>query len=86
MMSHALDLGGVLQEQKMLKGHLPRVMYHQIYEYAKTRYWLHSTPLAWSGIPLNLYDFGAMLGKGFTSSKAHPPYHTGIERGSLDQG
>ena len=25
------DEGGVSQEQKMLKGHLPRVMYHQIY-------------------------------------------------------
>ena len=24
-------LGGVPREQKMLKGHLPRVMYHQVY-------------------------------------------------------
>ena len=28
-------LGGVPREQKMLKGHLPRVMYHQVYEYTK---------------------------------------------------
>ena len=26
-----LSLGGVPREQKMLKGHLPRVMYHQVY-------------------------------------------------------
>ena len=26
-----LGLGGVLQEQKMLKGHLPRVIYHLVY-------------------------------------------------------
>jgi len=25
------SLGGVPREQKMLKGHLPRVMYHQVY-------------------------------------------------------
>ena len=25
------DLGGVSREQKMLKGHLPRVIYHQVY-------------------------------------------------------
>jgi len=25
-------LGGVPREQKMLKGHLPRVMHHQVYE------------------------------------------------------
>ena len=25
----------VLREQKMLKGHLPRVIHHQVYEYAK---------------------------------------------------
>ena len=24
-------LGGVPREQRMLKGHLPRVMYHQVY-------------------------------------------------------
>ena len=26
------SVGGVPQEQKMLKGHLPRVIYHQVYE------------------------------------------------------
>jgi len=26
------SLGGVPREQKMLKGHLPRVIYHQLYE------------------------------------------------------
>jgi len=25
------DLGGVLREQKMLKGHLPRVIHHHVY-------------------------------------------------------
>ena len=25
------SLGGILREQKMLKGHLPRVIYHQVY-------------------------------------------------------
>ena len=25
-------MGGVPRDQKMLKGHLPRVMYHQVYE------------------------------------------------------
>ena len=25
------SLGGVPREQKMLKGHLPRVIYHQVY-------------------------------------------------------
>ena len=30
-----LALGGVPREQKMLKGHLPRVIYHQIYWYTK---------------------------------------------------
>ena len=27
--------GGVSREQNMLKGHLPRVMYHQVYKYTK---------------------------------------------------
>ena len=26
-----IDMGGVPREQKMLKEHLPRVMYHQVY-------------------------------------------------------
>ena len=26
---------GVPREQKMIKGHLPRVIYHQVYEYTK---------------------------------------------------
>ena len=30
-----VSLGGVPREQKMLKGHLPRVIYHQVYEYTK---------------------------------------------------
>jgi len=30
------SLGGVPREQKMLKGHLPRVIYHQVYQYTKT--------------------------------------------------
>ena len=29
------SLGGVPREQKMLKGHLPRVIYHQVYLYTK---------------------------------------------------
>ena len=29
------SLGGVPREQKMLKGHLPRVIYHQVYWYRK---------------------------------------------------
>jgi len=29
-------LGGVPREQKMLKGHLPRVIYRQVYYYTKT--------------------------------------------------
>ena len=28
-------LGGVPQEQKMIKGHLSRVTYHQVYVYTK---------------------------------------------------
>ena len=28
-------LGEVPREQKMRKGHLPRVIYHQVYEYTK---------------------------------------------------
>ena len=28
--------GGVPREQKMLKGHLPRIMCHQVYKYTKT--------------------------------------------------
>ena len=31
------SLGGVPREQKMLKGHLPRVIYHQVYYYTKIR-------------------------------------------------
>jgi len=29
--------GGVPREQKMLKGHLPRVIYHQVYSYTKIK-------------------------------------------------
>ena len=29
------DLGGVPREPKMLKGHLPRVIYHQVYLYTR---------------------------------------------------
>ena len=32
---HHVSLEGVPQEQKMLKGHLPRVVYHQVYKYTK---------------------------------------------------
>ena len=28
-------LGEVPREQEMLKGHLPRVVYHQVYQYTK---------------------------------------------------
>ena len=35
-------LGGVPREQKKLKGHLPRVIYHQIYWYTKIK--LRATP------------------------------------------
>jgi len=31
------SLGGVPREQKMLKGHLPRVIYHQVYKYTKMK-------------------------------------------------
>ena len=34
-------LGGVPREQKMLKGHLPRVIYHQVYYFTKRK-----TPIA----------------------------------------
>ena len=30
------SLGGVPREQKMLQGHLPRVIYQQVYQYTKT--------------------------------------------------
>jgi len=33
------SLGRVPREQKMLKGHLPRVICHQVYEYTKTIVW-----------------------------------------------
>ena len=29
-----LKTGGVPREQNILKGHLPRVMYHQVYRYS----------------------------------------------------
>ena len=32
-----LELGGVPREQKLLKGHLPRVIYHQVYKYTKIK-------------------------------------------------
>jgi len=32
-----IDSGGVPREQKMLKGHLPRVIYHQVYLYTKKK-------------------------------------------------
>ena len=32
------DLGGVPREQKMLKGHLPRVIYHQVPKYTTIKY------------------------------------------------
>ena len=32
---HHIREGGVPQEQKMLKGHLPSVKYHQVYQYTK---------------------------------------------------
>jgi len=32
---NGFSLGGVLSEQRMLKGHLPRVIYHQVYSYTK---------------------------------------------------
>ena len=38
-------LGGVPRRQKMLQGHLPRVMYHQVYEYTKTNGILTPTKL-----------------------------------------
>jgi len=31
------SLGGVPREQKMLKGHLSRVIYHQVYSYTKIK-------------------------------------------------
>jgi len=31
----AVQVGGVPREQKMLKGHLPRVTCHQVYQYTK---------------------------------------------------
>ena len=45
-----LTLGGVPREQKMLKGHLPRVIYHQICWYAKTaRFYLYRETLSDAG-------------------------------------
>ena len=41
------SLGGVPPEQKMLKGHLPRVIYHQVYLYTKKHvsgYWDGQVP------------------------------------------
>ena len=29
------DLGGVPRSQRLLKGHLPRVIYHRVYQYTK---------------------------------------------------
>ena len=34
------SLGGVPREQKILKGHLPRVIYHQVYKHAKKSGWV----------------------------------------------
>ena len=47
-------LGGVPREQKTLKGHLPRVLYHQAYEYTV----FQNIPLRsamWSGRVCQLY-------------------------------
>ena len=33
--TYGTSLGGVPREQKMFKGHLPRVIYHQVYQYTK---------------------------------------------------
>ena len=35
--SIADSMGGVPREQKMFKGHLPRVVYHQVNEYTKIK-------------------------------------------------
>jgi hypothetical protein len=34
---NALTDGGVPREQKMLKGHLPIVIYHEVYQYTNLR-------------------------------------------------
>ena len=34
-----ISLGGVPPEQKMLKGHLPRVINHQVYLFMKRKVW-----------------------------------------------
>ena len=42
LLHHPLDSeGGVPREQKMLKGHLTRVIYHQVYQYAKIKFIEH---------------------------------------------
>ena len=35
----AIDMGGVSQEQKILKGHLPRVIYHRVYSAHEDKSW-----------------------------------------------
>jgi len=37
-------LGGVPREQKMLEGHLPRVIYHQVYQFTKIHKSLPTVP------------------------------------------
>ena len=40
-------LGGVPRQQKMLKGHLPRVIYHQVYKYTKIKGFTGNEGAAW---------------------------------------
>ena len=48
-----MTLGGVPREQKMLKGHLTRVIYHQVYEYTKIAQF-HDTRLHLLQVALHL--------------------------------
>ena len=62
--------GGVLQEQKMLKGYLPRDIYHQVYLYAETAAGINSHP---SPIKLKqIYTLVAAPARFVTGSTLNP--------------
>jgi len=55
------SLGGVPREQKMLKGHLPTVKYHQVYKYTKIRS-VRPTAFSQSGPHIKPVSWGLGLG------------------------
>ena len=76
-------MGGVPREQKMLQGHLPRVIHHQVYSYTKTK---AGSPLAFEQLLFTgvstLDVFNDALSvlhaelQGYLAHEKHPPRRT----------